>query len=200
MRKLTLAAVAAFSLLLTGTSPAALDTKNFDLTAKPQDDFYRYANGAWLKNNPVPPEFASWGAFAELRDLSVINLHIICERVAAKQNGVTAIEKMVGDFYASGMDEAAVNAAGAKPLQPELDRIAAIKTPADFLAALAHLHSLGVGGGFRFGSSPDRKNSAQELAVLAKAASASPSAAIISTTTRSPRKPASNTSPTSPRC
>ncbi len=168
MRKLTLAAAAALTLLLAGTTCAALDLKNFDLTVKPQDDFYRYANGTWLKNNPVPAEFSSWGAFAQLRDLSVINLHTICERVAAKKDGATAIEKMVGDFYASGMDEAAINAAGAKPLQPELDRIAAIKAPADLLAALAHLHSIGVGGGFRFGSSPDRKDSSKEIANLAQ--------------------------------
>jgi predicted metalloendopeptidase len=168
MRQFTLAAAAALTLILAGTTRAALDLKNFDLSAKPQDDFYQYTNGSWLKNNPVPAAFPRWGAFDELRDLSTVNLHTICERVAAKTAGATALEKMVGDFYASGMDEAAINAASAKPLQPELDRIAAIKTPADLLTALAHLHSIGVGGGFRFGSSPDRKNSAQELAVLAQ--------------------------------
>ena len=144
------------ALCLAAAARAEIDPKNFDLTAKPQDDFYRYANGTWLKNNPVPAAFPSWGAFTELRDLSTINLHTICERVAAKKDGATVIEKMVGDFYASGMDEAAINAAGAKPLQPELDRIAAIKTTTDLLAELAHLHAIGVGGGFRFGSSPER--------------------------------------------
>jgi len=159
---------AAAALLLGGAASAALDTKNFDLAVKPQDDFYSYVNGTWLKKNPVPPAFSRWGAFDELRDLSVVNLHTICERIAAKGEASTPIEKMVGDFYASGMDEAAVNAAGAKPLQPELDRIAALKTPADVVAELAHLHVIGAGGGFRFGGSPDRKNSSQVIAVLAQ--------------------------------
>ena len=166
MRKLILAAAAA--LLLGASAQAALDPKNFDLTVKPQDDFYHFANGTWLKSNPIPAAYGSWGAFNELRDLSVVNLHTICERVAAKPAGRTLVEQQVGDFYASGMDEAAVNAAGLKPLQPELDRIAAIKNPADVLAAVAHLHSLGVSCGFRFGASPDRKNSDLNLATLAQ--------------------------------
>ena len=54
---------AAAALLLGGAASAALDTKNFDLAVKPQDDFYSYVNGTWLKKNPVPPAFSRWGAF-----------------------------------------------------------------------------------------------------------------------------------------
>lgn len=154
----------AASLGLALPSHAEVNPANFDLSVKAQDDFYHHANGTWLKNNPVPAEFASWGGFQQLRDLSTTNLRTICERAATKTLAASAIEKMVGDFYASGMDEAAINAAGVKPLQPELDRLAKIKTPADVLAAMAHLHALGLGAGFRFGSSADRKNSAQEIA------------------------------------
>ena len=70
---------------------------------------------------------------------------------------------MVGDFFASGMDETAINAAGIPPLQPELDRLKAIKTPAEFLTALARLQPFGVG--FRCGSSPDPKPSEPQRAV-----------------------------------
>lgn len=145
---------------------AEIDPKNFDLGVKPQDDFYRYANGSWLKNNPIPPEFDRWGGFTQLQENNQANLRSICERVAARTAGATAVEKMVGDFYASGMDEAAINASGVKPLQPELDRLQALKTSGDVLAALARLQSFGIGAGFRFGSSPDLKQSEREMASL----------------------------------
>ena len=81
-------------------------------------------------------------------------------------SGATPVEKRVGDFFASGRDEAAINAAGITPLQPELDGLKAIKTPAAGLTALARLQSFGVGVGFRRGSSPDLKQSERERAVL----------------------------------
>ena len=162
MRKFPFAAFAAFLALVIGAR-AAVDLKNFDPAVKPQDDFYRYVNGTWLKNTPIPADQSRWGGFNQLIEDNVANLRIICERVA-KSSGATPVEKMVGDFYASGMDEAAINAAGAKPLQSELDRIAAIKSSADVLQAIAHLQSFGVGVGFRFGSQPDRKQSDREIA------------------------------------
>ena len=91
---------------------AEIELKNFAPETKPQDDFYRYANGNWLKNNPIPGDQASWGSFSELAERNQMNLRAICERVAAKTAGATPVEKMVGDFYASGIDEAAINAAG----------------------------------------------------------------------------------------
>ena len=164
-RPLVTLAVASALFLALGAR-AEIDRKNFDLAVKPQDDFYRHANGTWLKNNPVPAEFDRWGGFTQLQEDNQKNLRTICERVAAKASGATAVEKMVGDFFASGMDEAAINAAGVKPLQPELDRLKTIKTPADVLGAIARLQSFGLGVGFRFGSSPDLKQSEREMASL----------------------------------
>ena len=164
-RPLATLAVASALFLALGVR-AEIDRKNFDLAVKPQDDFYRHANGTWLKNNPVPAEFDRWGGFTQLQEDNQKNLRTICERVAAKTSGATAVEKMVGDFFASGMDEAAINAAGVKPLQPELDRLKTIKTPADVLGAIARLQSFGLGVGFRFGSTPDLKQSEREMAVL----------------------------------
>jgi predicted metalloendopeptidase len=160
-----LVATAAALVLALGVR-AEIDLKNFDLAVKPQDDFFRYANGAWIKNNPIPADQSRWGSFSELADRNQTNLRTICERVAGKQTGATAVEKMVGDFYASGMDEAAINALGAKPLQPELDRIAAVKTSADVLKAIAHLQSQGISCAFSFGSSADQKQSDREIARL----------------------------------
>ncbi len=154
----------AFSLALAGAARAEIDLKNFDLSVKPQDDFYRYANGTWLKENPIPAEFDRWGGFSKLAEDNQKNLLTICERVAAKTTGATPVEKMVGDFFASGMDEAAINALGVKPLQPELDRLKALKTPTDVLTSIARLHSFGLNVGFSFGSSPDLKQSDREMA------------------------------------
>ena len=103
------------------------------------------------------------GGCSLLAESNQKNLLTIAERAAAKTSGATPVEKMVGDFFASGMDETAINAAGIPPLQPELDRLKAIKTPAEFLTALARLQPFGVG--FRCGSSPDPKPSEPQRAV-----------------------------------
>jgi putative endopeptidase len=165
MRKFTLAGVVVVVALTLGAR-AEIDPKNFDLTVKPQDDFFRYANGAWIKNNPIPSDQSRWGSFTALAERNQANLRAICERVATKTAGATPVEKMVGDFYTSGMDEAAIDAAGVKPLQPELDRLAAVKSTADVLKAIAHLQSYGITVGFRFGSQADLKNSDMEMASL----------------------------------
>lgn len=155
---------AAFSLFLASGARGQLDLRNFDLTVKPQDDFYRHANGTWLAKNPVPPEYDRWSTMSELQDTNLKNLRKICERAAAHGADAPAVEKMVGDFFASGMDEAAINASGLKPLEPELARLRTVRTPADVLAALARLNSFGISAGFSFASSPDLKNSEFELA------------------------------------
>jgi putative endopeptidase len=165
MRKISLAAVAAV-LVLTASAHAGIEPKNFDLTVKPQDDFFRYANGTWLKNVTIPASEGRWGSFSELRDRNWQNVRIICDRAAAKGAAATGAERMVGDFYASGMDETAIDAAGITPLKPELDAIAAIKTPAGVMAAIARLQRTGVSAGFGFTGQPDAKNSTMNIAQL----------------------------------
>jgi len=165
MRTLPRAAHAAFVLALTTLAHAEINPKNFDPEIRPQDDFYRYANGAWLKNNPVPAEESRWGGFSVLQEDNQKNLHTILQRAAAAKTP-SAIEKLVGDFYASGMDEAAIEAAGTRPLAPEFARIAAIKNPDDIMASLARFHRMGVRAGFGFYSGADAKNSNLEIAQL----------------------------------
>jgi predicted metalloendopeptidase len=147
----------------------ALDPKNMDTSVKPQDDFYLYANGGWLKNNPLPPEFSRWGSFNMLAEQNNDALKVVTEKaaaaapkVAAKTNPEKAEEadlQKVGDFYSSGMDEKAVNAAKAQPLAEELKRIDAMKERGDVLKEIAHLQSIGMTAFFRFGANQDAKNS-----------------------------------------
>jgi|GEM_PF-2033533 len=142
---------------------ASIDPKNFDFSVKPRDDFNQFANGGWMKANPIPPAYSRWGAFNEVDENNKVALHALLER-AAKAGQPSAIEKKVGDFYASGMDLTAIDATGIAPLQPELDRIGAIKTPVEVQAAIAHLHRRNVHAGFFFTSEQDPKNSAMMIA------------------------------------
>ena len=156
MRLPILAALAA-TLYFAPAVRAEIDLKNFDLSVKPQDDFYQYANGGWIKANPVPPAYSSWGAGRILSEKNREDLHAILRR-AEKAGKPGALEKLVGDFFASGMDEAAIDAAGLTPLQPEFDRIAALKSATDFPAALARLHLYGARAGFFLSSEQDPKD------------------------------------------
>jgi predicted metalloendopeptidase len=112
------------------------------------------------------------------------NLRPIAERAAAKPVAPPRWKKMVGDFFPGGMDGAAINAAGIAPLQPEHDRRKAIKTPAEVLTAPARLQSFGVG--FPCGSSPISSRPSARWRCWVRAASASPRAATILTTTKNP--------------
>jgi predicted metalloendopeptidase len=142
---------------------ANIDPKNFDPAAKPQADFYEFASGGWIKANPVPAAYSSWGAFDEVDEHNKIALHQILEN-AAKADHRSRIEQQVGDFYASGMDETAIEAAGITPLQPELDRLAKITTITDVQAAIARLHRIRVNAGFFFTAEQDPKNSVMMIA------------------------------------
>jgi putative endopeptidase len=160
MRNHSLTALAAVLCLATAAH-AGIDPKNLDTSVKPEDDFYEYANGGWLKANPIPADQTTWGSFNVVDENNKANLRKILDRVSA--NGTTPIEKMVGDFYASGMDEATINAAGATPLKPEMDRIAAIATAADLQAEIASLHRRNIRVCFVFSSEPDPKNSSMMI-------------------------------------
>lgn len=166
MRALLLAAL---TLGLATAAPVRADVNpaNFDLSVRPQDDFFRFVNGTYLKTTAIPPAYSSWGSHAELIKRNQEAMRTLCERAAAKGAAASEIERQVGDFYSSGMDTAAIEAAGVAPLKPELDRIAALKTSADILPVLAHLRAHGLrGAGFRFESDADAKNSRMQIAEL----------------------------------
>src|SRR6267143_6068968 len=156
---LAVVAVLAVALAAAGlrASPAAadkpnswgFDTANLDKTCKPCDDFYQFAMGGWMKSNPIPPEFSSWGTFTQLGDKNQQNLRQILEAAENAKAAPGSNEQKIGDFYASCMDTAAIDSAGSKPIEPELARIAAIKNEADLQAEAERLHSRGVGALFR---------------------------------------------------
>src|SRR5438067_5177032 len=140
------------------------DTRNMDTSVKPSDDFFLYANGGWIKRTPIPPEYSRWGSFNQLIEKNNDALHDVAER-AAKQTAATDPDtKKVGDYYTSGMDEATVEVAHAKPLADELKRIDGVKDRNDVLKEIAYLHTLGVTSLFGFTSGQDDKNSTMVIA------------------------------------
>ena len=146
-----------------------IDPTGMDLSVKPCDDFYRYANGTWLKNNPIPPEESIWGGFNEVRDRTRETVKGILEATSARRDWAPgSIQQKVGDFYASGMDLAAIEKAGLKPIQPFLKQVRGLKAAKDLPALLAGLHNQGLGGGFGFYVGQDQKNSTQYLASLSQ--------------------------------
>jgi putative endopeptidase len=138
MRKLSaLLLIAALCLAQQG-SRSGIDRGMFDPTCKPCDDFWRYATGTWVDQHPIPADRARWGKFDELSDSNLERLKVILDSAAADPNA-TGDRRKVGDYYASCMDTASIDAAGAKPIQPFLGRIAAIQSRQDLAAMLVSL-------------------------------------------------------------
>jgi predicted metalloendopeptidase len=147
-------------------NPRPIDSNNMDTSVKPADDFFAYANGGWLKRTEIPPEFSRWGSFNELIEKNNDALHAIAEKAQNTQVDPKLAPEVqkVGDYYASGMDEKTIEAVRTKPLEDEFKSIDAIKDRSDLLKEIAHLHTIGVGAFFDFGSGQDDKDSTQEIA------------------------------------
>ncbi|MCE3284842.1 MAG: family peptidase [Steroidobacteraceae bacterium] len=121
---------------------SGIDLANFDREVRPQDDFYRFVNGAWLAKTEIPADKNNYGAFTILQDEAEKNLHAIVEEAAAGAATAGTDAQLVGDFYKSYMDEAKAERLGLAPLQPELDRIAAIQDRTQLLEYLARAQLL----------------------------------------------------------
>jgi len=141
-----------------------IDPANMDLSVKPCDDFFRYANGEWLKNNAIPPAYDQWGSFNILAEQNNEILKAILEDAATDETApVGSNKRKVGDFFALGMDSAAIEALGYKPIAPELERIAALKDMKDVQAEIARMHAMNLRPLFAFGSEQDPKNSTEVI-------------------------------------
>jgi len=137
-----------------------IDPANMNLAVKPGNDFYGYASGTWVRNNPVPAKETRWGSFNMLRDFNINAVRSILEKAQADKNAPAgSVEKRVGDFYAAGMDSAAIEKLGYTPIKEDLASIDAIKTLPELQQKINQLRSSGIAGplyGFYVGQ--DRKN------------------------------------------
>jgi putative endopeptidase len=140
------------------------DPANLDRTCKPCDDFYQFAAGGWLKNNPIPPEYSEWGSFITLTEKNQQALRGILEEAAAKASAAPGSnEQKIGDYYASCMDTGAIEAQGLKPLAPILAEVEAIHDIPGLVEIGAHLQALGASALFTYGSDQDFKDSSRVI-------------------------------------
>ncbi|MGA7990317.1 MAG: M13 family metallopeptidase [Thermoanaerobaculia bacterium] len=164
------ALVFAFSLAeipLFGQKPKALDPADFDRAAQPCVDFYQFANGAWLAAHPIPADRSRYGTFDALSDRNRDVVKKILEETSARTDRPKGSpEQKVSDFYATGMDAAAREKAGAAPLAPAFATIAKLKTADDLPAVLAELHLTGVNAGFGFRVAQDARNSTRYIGIF----------------------------------
>jgi putative endopeptidase len=132
------------------------------------DDLNGFVNAKWLAANPVPADRTTWGSFELLAERSLEIQHALVENLAA-QADASGTAKLIGDVWATGMDEAAINAAGLAPIQPMLDEIAAVDSPESIAALLRSSYAKGQAYVFGFGPSPDFKNSTVNIAYAGQA-------------------------------
>lgn len=131
---------------------------NRDTLVNPADDFFKYANGGWFKNNPIPSTEQSNGIFRTIADTINNQIKQICEKSAQDKSAEKGSNKQkIGDFYASGMDSIAINKAGISPLKSEFAKIDAIKDVPSLVTSIAHLHTIGASPAFSFYLAQDDK-------------------------------------------
>jgi len=134
-------------------------TNYMDQSVQPSSDFYRYADGNWVKNNPVPPDKSRWGGFMELQERNWFLIHQILDGTLATEQPPNSPARKVADFYRSAMDTNRLEHLGFKPIDPELKRIDELSDTEGVLRLLADFHGHGIGACFGRSPSPDAKNS-----------------------------------------
>ncbi len=136
-----------------------IDKANMDLTVKPGEDFYTYASGTWLKNNPVPAKETRWGSFNQLRDFNINAVKTILTEAAANKSAAPgSIEKRVGDFYMAGMDSLSIEKLGYTPIKGDLQKISALSGLNGIINQAAVMRTYGSGSPFfTFFVGQDRK-------------------------------------------
>ena len=135
-----------------------------DATKKPGDDFFSYANGIWTDSARIPASQAGVGAYSFMNYPQRIRLQAILDSVSASQNPSGSIEQKVGDFYASGMDTAAINKRGYEPIKPLLARIDAVTDVPSLLALVAEEQKVDNTSIIGFYVGPDNKKSTINIA------------------------------------
>jgi len=116
------------------------DPRLVDPSLNPCDDFYKYACNKWLTANPIPPDQVFWSTGSGLELWNEGILRDTLEAASKDDASRTAVQQKIGDYWASCMDESGIDATGLKPLQPELDRVAALKSKKDLTLEIAHIH------------------------------------------------------------
>ena len=142
------------------------DKSVMDLNADPCADFYQYACGNYAKQHPIPSDLPSFGQFDNLYEVNAQELRGIVEKAAAAGPGRSSNDQKIGDYFSSCVDTAAIEKKGLAPIQPELDRINALKNKDDLAMEIGLLQRMKVGAFIGFGSQQDYKDATKEIADL----------------------------------
>ena len=146
---------------------SGIDMQNADTAVRPQDDFYNYVNGTWLKKTEIPADKSSWGSFYELRENSLNELRTIVDSVS-KNKAVTpgSNEQKIADVYASYMDEPTLDTLGITPLNSQVALIDALQDKKQIAGMIAHLSRIGVKVPYDIGIHQDAKDSTKVIVDL----------------------------------
>jgi predicted metalloendopeptidase len=161
-----LVADAADSAATAGILKSGVYLQNLDKSVRPQDDFYRHINGGWLGTAQIPADRSNYGTFTKLQEDAERDLRDILEAAVSSKAAPGSDAQKVGDYYASFLDEATVEARGLKPLQDELTRIDALKTKQDVAGYIGRAQRLFVAQPFAYFVAVDEKNSTQYLSTV----------------------------------
>jgi endothelin-converting enzyme/putative endopeptidase len=142
----------------------SLDVNAMDRSADPCVDLYQFSCGGWQKNNPIPPDQTSWSVYGKLYQDNVKFLRGILEQAASDKSKRDLVTQEIGDFYASCVDEVAVEKRGVAAIKPQLEAIAKLKSAQEMAPLVAQFHLGGVGTVFNAGSNQDPDNSEQQIA------------------------------------
>ena len=144
----------------------AINPADMDLSVKPGDNFFMYANGGWIKNNPLKPEYARFGSFDVLREQNVENLNALFSEMTELTPEPGSIDQKIVDLYKQGLDSTRLNAEGAAPLKKYLDELYAVSDKKALAAHLGKLNLVGEGGFFGGGVEADLMDSKTQIFYL----------------------------------
>lgn len=148
---------------------AAINPANMDTTVAAGTDFYEYACGGWIKNNPLKPEYARFGTFDQLLENNQEQLRVLIEELSATPHEAGSVAGKIGALYAMGLDSTKLNADGVAPVKEELAAINALATKSDVSKMVATLHKEGMAPFFTLFVGADEKNSAMNIVQLYQA-------------------------------